>query len=155
MIRISYGQDVSETDLQVFFEGVGVGTSKRRRRSRLDSADDSAIVPSLALFDCSLDEMRRLVAQRYTRSEKSKREVQSLTKLLKCRHTSCNTSAAWVKERDAHITALSTQTRFRFGRNVSVFGSYNLALARYRGHFCSALTAALVEGGEHQGHFTA
>ena len=38
--------DFSETDLQGFLETVGVGTSKRRRRTTLDSAEESAIVPS-------------------------------------------------------------------------------------------------------------
>ena len=61
-----------------------------------------------------------------------------------------------MRERDAHIVALSTKTNFRPGRNVSVFGGYNLALARNRGLLGSGLTAVLVAGGgEHQGHFAA
>ena len=83
------------------------------------------------------------------------RDLQSLRQRLKYYQTRCNTPAARVKERDAHIVALSTQTNFRLGRNVSVFGGHNLALARNRGHLGSRLTAPLVAGGEHQGQLTA
>ena len=43
-------------------------------------------------------------------------------------------------------------TDFRFGRNVSIVGDYNVS--RNRGHTRSGLTAALVAGGEHPAKFT-
>ena len=56
---------------------------------------------------------------------------------------------------DARIGALSAQTNLRLGRSVSVFGGCNVELARNRGPRGSGLTAALVAGGEHQGHLIA